>query len=211
VNFSAASIEGVQIMKFPSAIALTLFALAGSLQASAHTVQYGAFLNGPSEAPPNASLGIGTALITLDLDLLTMQVDAVFSGLTGNVTASHIHCCTTTAGTSTAGVATTTPTFPGFPLGVAAGEYHQSFDLTAASTYNAAFVTANGGTIGTALDALILGLDSGKAYFNIHSSTSQGGEIRGFLAPVPLPAAVWLLASALGGLLPTVRRRAGIA
>lgn len=44
----------------------------------------------------------------------------IFSGLLGNVTASHIHCCTAAAGTSTAGVATMTPTFTNFPSGVAA-------------------------------------------------------------------------------------------
>jgi hypothetical protein len=34
---------------------------------------------------------------------------------------------------------------------------------------------------------------AGRAYFNIHTSFAPGGEIRGFLAPVPEPAVLSLL------------------
>lgn len=187
-------------------LAVFLIAAVSAGFTSAHTVQYGATLLGSVEAPPNASPGTGTALVTIDYDLLTMDVNVNFSGLLGNTSAAHIHCCTAVAETGTAGVATTTPSFPGFPSGVTSGSYHQVFDLTQASSYNAMFITNNGGTVSGALNALGAGLDAGKAYFNIHTSFAPGGEIRGFLAPVPIPAAAWLFGTAVMGL-PLLRRR----
>jgi hypothetical protein len=83
--------------------------------AQATTITYGAFLSGPAESPPTPSLGTGFGLITIDDVLNMMTIDIVFSGLlpTGSgTTASHIHCCTASPGTGTAGVATATPTFP---------------------------------------------------------------------------------------------------
>lgn len=164
-------------------------------QVSAHEVIYTATLSGAAEASPNNSAGVGTAKVTVDYDLSTMRVEAQFSGLTGTTTAAHIHCCTTDAGTGAVGVATPTPTFPGFPSGVTSGTYDSTFDLTQAASYNGAFVTANGST-NNAMSALLTGLESGKAYLNIHSSSFQGGEIRGFFVPEPSSALLVLLGSA---------------
>ncbi len=100
-----------------------------------------------------------------------MTVSVTFSGLTGTTTASHIHCCVSPmAVTPTAGVATMTPTFSAFPLGVTSGSFIQTFDMTNASSYNPAFVTANGGTVAGAEAALLAGLHAGTAYLNIHTS-----------------------------------------
>jgi hypothetical protein len=112
-----------------------------------------------------------------------MAIVGSFSGLSSNDTAAHIHCCTTTPLTSTAGVATPVPAFTGFPLSVTAGAFSNSFDLTMASTYNPAFVTANGGTAAGAESVLEAGIPAGRAYFNIHTVNNAGGEIRGFLIP----------------------------
>ncbi len=167
-------------------------------------------LSGPNESPPNASPGTGTAIVTIDDLANTMRVQIGFTGLLGTTTASHIHCCTAVPGTGTAGVATKTPTFPGFPLGVTSGTYDQTFDLlpvTPTDTYNAAFVAANGGTVAGAEAALIAGLEAGKAYLNIHSTEFPTGEIRGFLAAVPEPSSLLLLAGAFFGMIPFLRRR----
>ena len=43
----------------------------------------------------------------------------------------------------------------------------------------------------------VTGLDAGRAYLNIHTSFAPGGEIRGFLAPVPEPESYALLLSGL--------------
>jgi len=151
--------------------------------AQAAVVSYVANLDGASEAVPNPSPGTGFVQVDIDAVAHTMHILASFSGLTGNVTAAHIHAPTLVAGTGAAGVATTTPTFAGFPSGVTAGVYEITLDMTMASSYNAAYVTANGGTTATAEGALFQAIAEGKAYFNIHSSVYGGGEIRGFLAP----------------------------
>ena len=158
-----------------------------ALAADAHQLQYTGTLSGPAEAIPNNSPGTGVAVVTLDVDLMTMRVQATFSGLTSSATAAHIHCCTATPFLGTAGVATQTPAFAGFPLSVTAGTYDHTFDMTLASSWNPAFVTANGSVAG-AWGALLAGLASGRAYFNIHTINFSAGEIRDFLATVPWDA-----------------------
>ena len=146
---------------------------------------YWASLSGPAEAPPNASPGTGMTVVTIDVAANTMRVQATFSGLLAGVTASHIHAATAVAGSGTAGVATTLPTFPGFPSGVTAGTYDQTFNMLLSTSYNPAYITNNGGTTATAFAALRSAIAAGRAYLNIHSSLFPGGEIRGFLAACP--------------------------
>ena len=103
-------------------------------------------LTGAHEVPPVPSLGTGLATVVLDPTAHTIQVNATFSGLTSNDVAAHIHCCAP-LGTN-AGVATTVPAFPGFPLGVTSGTYSSVvFDLTQPTIYNPAFVTLEGGLL----------------------------------------------------------------
>jgi hypothetical protein len=168
---------------------------------------YSATLTGPNESPPNASPGTGFATVTIDDILNTMRVQVSFSGLTGTTTASHIHAATASPFSGTAGVATTTPTFAGFPLGVTAGSYDNTLDLLLSSSYNPAYITANGGTPASAETALLSSIASGKAYLNVHSTTFGGGEIRGFLVAVPEPASWALMLLGFGAIGLAVRRR----
>ena len=160
---------------------------------------YWVSLSGPNEVPVNNSPGVGKALVTIDAVANTMRVQATFSGLVAGVTASHIHAPTAVAGTGTAGVATTTPTFTGFPSGVTSGTYDRTFDMLLASSYNPSYVTANGGTPASAWTALRTAISAGKSYLNIHSTSFPAGEIRGFLNACPTINVSIPDAFALGG------------
>jgi hypothetical protein len=138
--------------------------------------------------------------VTYDSTLNTLQVQVLFAGLTSGTTASHIHAPTTNALSGTAGVATTTPTFLGFPLGVTSGSYSNTLDLTLATSYNPAYITANGGTPATAQAALVAAMFADKSYLNIHTVNFPNGEIRGFLVPIPEPSAVALMGLGVAGI-----------
>jgi hypothetical protein len=176
-----------------------------STAAQAQIFVYDASLSGPAEFPPNASPGTGFAEVTVNLgnDMLRIQVN--FSGLQGTTTAAHIHAPTTDPGTGTAGVATQTPYFTGFPIDVTSGSYDNTFDMTLDSTWNPSYITANGGTAAGAEAAFVQALADGKAYFNIHTTSVPGGEIRGFLLPVPEPTTLGLIA--VGGIVLLVAAR----
>ena len=189
-------------MKMIRVTAYLVVAIGTMAAASAHAaiLHYDANLSGPAESPPNASPGTGFAEVDVDNIANTMHVHIDFTGLVGTSTASHIHAATPLPGSGTAGVATTTPTFAGFPLGVTSGTYDNTLDLTQASSYNPAYVTANGGTPASAEAALLAAMAAGTTYLNIHSSVFGGGEIRGFLLPVPEPSTAMLAALGLVGL-----------
>ena len=160
-----------------------LLALALPGAAAAAPVLYFGRLNGAAESPATISAGTGFAQVTIDGIANTMRVQVSFIGLTSNTTAAHIHCCTTTPGSGNIGVATMTPAFTGFPIGVTSGTMDHTFDLTDAATYNATYVANNGGTAAGAAATLLNGIEVHEAYLNIHTTTYPGGEIRAFLIP----------------------------
>lgn len=175
-------------MKTPSRIGLACCALllaAGA--ASAAPITYIGSLSGLAEDPPNASPATGSAVVVFDIDAHTLSLDVLFNGLVGTTTAAHIHCCTTIPGAGNVGVATETPTFGGFPLGVTGGMYAQTYDTTLAASWSPAFLAANGGTTAGAEAAFGAGLASGSAYLNLHTTAYGAGEIRAFLQPIPEP------------------------
>jgi hypothetical protein len=177
----------------------------GLLVSVCHAILFSATLDGPSENPPVPSPGTGFALVDFDIVAHTLHVEASFSDLVGLTTVAHIHCCVAPPGT--VGVATTVPTFPGFPAGVMSGTYENDFDTSVASSYNPAFITANGGSVAAAEAALFAGMIAGQSYFNIHSEFRPTGEIRGFLAPVPEPGTLAFLVAGLTGIGVAARRR----
>jgi hypothetical protein len=184
--------------------------------ARAIPMPFGGILSGANETPPNNSPGAGSVTVVLDPTAETIQILASFFGLTTPDVAAHIHCCQTTPGNPpTVGVATTMPTFAGFPLGVTQGTYLSPiFSLEDSSFYNPAFVMLQGG-LEQAETALIAGIESGLTYFNIHSQQFMGGELRTQLLPlggVPVPAPIVGaglpgLILACGALIALARRR----
>ena len=182
-----------------TALAIAIALMLPVPAAYAIPITFVANLTGGNEVPLVASPGTGFAAVVLDPTAQTLQVNATFSGLTSNTSAAHIHCCAP-LGTN-AGVATTVPAFPGFPLGVTFGSYSSVvFDLMQPTIYNPAFVTLQGGTIPLAEAALIAGIQNGTTYLNIHTVNFPGGEMRGQLEPVPEPTTLLLLSTTLTGL-----------
>lgn len=162
----------------------TAASLAAPAFAQAH-VTWRAVASGQAEEPPNASAG--NSLTTIDINGRQLLVDAPFRDLAGTTIMAHIHCCTTDA---FRGVAPVAVPFEGFPTGVRAGDYSAAIPLNVESSYDPAFLAANGGTVQGAYSALVDGINANEAYVNIHTSAYPNGEIRGFLvaAPIPEPA-----------------------
>jgi CHRD domain len=163
-------------------------------------------LSGANEVPPVSPAGTGSATVVLDPTAQTLQISATFSGLTSGTTAAHIHCCAP-LGTN-AMVATLLPAFPEFPLGVTSGTYPaHTLDLTMASSYNPAFITAHGMNVAQAEADFIAGILAGQSYLNIHTTINGGGEIRAQLVPAPIVGAGLPGLILAGGVLLILARR----
>lgn len=178
-----------------SSVALTLLAFA-AIPANAQV--FTATLNGNQESPAVSTSGIGAGTASFDPLTNLLSVSVTFSGLSGNTTDSHIHCCFTDPPSRNVGVALGfTPA--GFPIGVTSGTFNATYNLLDPNVYTSAFRTNfGGGTAAGARDALLAGMTNGTAYFNVHSTFRTSGEIRGDITPVPEPSTIALLG--IGGL-----------
>jgi CHRD domain/PEP-CTERM motif len=190
-------------------ILLSVLMSCSLISARATVSVFDAFLSGPNESPANASPGTGLALVDYDNVANTLQVQVLFAGLLGTTTASHIHATTPSPFTGTAIVATTSPTFAGFPLGVTSGSYSNTLDLSLPSSYFSGFITANGGTVASAEAALLAAMFANESYLNIHTTVVPSGEIRGFLVLVPEPSTLALAGLGCVGMAARVWRRRG--
>ncbi|MBV8525997.1 MAG: CHRD domain-containing protein [Acetobacteraceae bacterium] len=121
----------------------------------ADQINFKADLSGANEVPPVTTAGKGSATATLDTGPKTLTWTVDYSGLSGPVTAAHIHG-PAAAGTN-AGVLV--------PLGTnLANPIKGSATLT---------------------DAQVSDLEAGRTYVNLHTADNKGGEIRGQLQRSP--------------------------
>ena len=132
-------------------------------------VDFFATVSGAAENPSNSSPATGTAHVAFDL------------------TTHLLHVATPP---TNAIVATTTPTFPDFPLGVMSGTYDRTLDTSTASSFNSAFIAAHDGMVASAEAA----------------PEFPSGETRGLLL-TPEAGTVLLLGLGLAGLALLLKRR----
>ena len=135
-------------------------------------------------AQANAGLGTGspgTGSATMTLDDVTnlFSWDISWSGLTGTETVMHFHG--PALPTQNAGVQV--------DFGAISGTASPSIGSTIISGAQSADLLA------------------GLWYINIHTTDFPGGEIRGQVSAVPIPAAAWLFVSGLLGLVGMARRK----
>lgn len=151
-------------------------------------------------APEGTGGRTGTGFVSASFDDATnvLAFSATFSGLSSPSRVAHFHCCTPLPFPTSAGVAVDSPSLP-IPVGVLDGTFAAALDLDDENNFNASFLSASGGTTATAIARFVQGLNTGQVYFNIHSESFPGGEIRGTLL-VPEPASGALALLALAGL-----------
>jgi hypothetical protein len=142
-------------------------------------------LTGFEEVPVVITTGNGSLKLTIDEKARTIDYVLTYSDLQADITQSHIHVaqksvngsivlwlCQTAGTPAPAAVAAATPFCPGARAGTVTGH------LTDASALAGAPPNAQQLAAGSLDDALIA-IAAGKAYGNVHTTASLGGEIRG--------------------------------
>jgi hypothetical protein len=129
-----------------------------SLGAIAQEFRFAASLDGSQETTPVTSTGLGWGTVKLNAAETEVAIKLYFSGLGSNQTMGHIH-----------GAAASGQQGTNAPVVINIGS---SGALTGTFTQTTA-VTA----------AQIADLRAGRWYFNVHTETNPGGEIRGQILP----------------------------
>lgn len=184
-----------------------IFTLALTGPVLAATV-FQATLTGDQEVPvPIVTDAFGTAILTLNDAQTRLVIDIQLFGLDldgnqtpgtadDNVTASHIHFAP--AGSN-----------GGVVFGFISPNHDTNGDLIidpVAGTISSAWDLLEGSGSHTLANNLA-NLFAGNLYINVHTMAVPGGEIRGQIGIVPIPAAVWLFGSGLLGLIGVTRRK----
>lgn len=142
-------------------------------------------------AQDGGGLRTGSGLINVTLTGSTIAFNGSFSGLSGTVNSGGFHIHGPAAQTT--------------PISSAGILYFLFPTMTLNADQKSGTIN---GTQVLSSQAHIDHLNNGLLYFNIHTSTFGGGEIRGQILPVPEPSTWALLGMGATGLLWLVRRRA---
>src|SRR4051794_8610390 len=183
-------------MKYIKLLALSCAMLLAPYATQAAIVDFAAAMTPSQEVPPTVSGGFGGAVGVLNTDTNEFNWTVTVTGLTGPALNGHFH------GNAPPGMNASiilgfigSPAVPSPPLmtllntlqGNTSGTYVGQVDLDLVPA-----ITPD----------LLNGLLNGQWYVNTHPAMFPGGETRGQFLPVatvvPVPAAVWLLGSALG-------------
>jgi hypothetical protein len=153
--------------------------LLASPLAPAATINLFATLDGSQEVPSNGSAGTGTGVLVYDDISNLLEWNISWSGLSGDATGMHFHG----------------PAAPGVNAGI-------QVNIGAISGLTSPSIGST--TITEPQESELLG---GLWYINIHTNEFMGGEIRGQVQVVPVPAAAWLFGTGLVGLYGFMRHR----
>lgn len=168
-------------MIFMRAVVISaLLAVPGWSQAATYSLF--ASLDGAQEVPSVPTPGTGTGVMTYDNVTNLLSWNITFSDLLAGTTVAHFH------GPAAPGMGASP--IVTIPLGASLG-------MTSGTLLGSATITDTN-------EAQLL---SDLWYINIHTSLHPGGEIRGQVQVVPIPAALWLFGSGLLALVALVRRR----
>ena len=173
-------------MRLHTVAAAAALTFAAAMPASAVTTIFFTGLTSAGEPVPT-STATGAAIVSFDDAVNTVTVQLSWQGLANNAPFGHIHCCTAVPGVGSSPVALNFTPLPALATGI----YSNVFALTP-----------------SAFSSLLAGASAGRAYVNIHTpGLYAGGEIRGFLAPVPEPGTYAMMLAGLGVLGWAARRR----
>lgn len=136
-------------------------------------------LDGSQEVSPVTTTGTGTATVTVDDVLNTVEIMGSYTSMQSTVTMAHLHGFT--GPDSNAGVL--------FGLTISGGTD---------GTFSSPAVSRSAADIQQIL--------AGQSYINVHSSGVPSGEIRGQVVPTPVPEPSTLLLVA-GGMIGLLKRR----
>jgi CHRD domain len=141
--------------------------------------QIGALLTGYEEVPSVSTTASGEFLATVSPDGSSIQYTETYSGLQAPLTQSHIHVgqlavngsiviflCQTSANPDPTGLAPQCPQ-----------EGTVSGTITSANVIAGATTTQQ--LVAGDLTAVVIAIQAGAAYANVHTVVSPGGEIRG--------------------------------
>lgn len=170
------------IVKTLMRMAVLVLILTMPTWSQAAIIPLSATLDSAQEVPPNASPGTGVGVLAYNDVSNQLNWNITFAGLTAGATAAHFH------GPAAPGVNAGVQV--SIPLGLFAG-------LTSGNLVGMATITET-------QESQLL---SELWYINIHTSAFPGGEIRGQVNAVPVPAALWLFSSGLLGLVALIRRK----